>query len=302
MNNQKAAFSSIASFLVASLLCGPAHASQPTLSPYALPWQLRPILAATLVRFDSAASFYSDATGNTGGFASASSLLGSYSVTPDLALIARGAWVMNGPTTGGVMGASVANPLLAGLYSLQILPELRAGFFLGATLPIATGGGDSPNTFSAAANAAAIHTRSAMDNALFSANYFTLIPGVGIAYLAHGLTIQLEATLLQLTRVRGENVDRDPARTNFTTGLELGYAVAPFLVIQGELRMQYWIDHRTVYAAAAPQSTNLSFAVGPRFTFKTEGATFRPGLAYAQGLVGPVARDHILFFDLPILF
>jgi hypothetical protein len=150
-----------------------------------------------------------------------------------------------------------------------------------------------------------------MDNALFAVNYFTVIPGVDLAYIAHGFTFQIEATVLQLTRVRGEQVDKDPARTNFTSGLEVGYAFTPYISIESELRYQRWLENQTVAASASPATENLSFAVGPRFQFKAGDLTMKPGIAYAQGISGPMARggytyptnsDKIIFFDFPMSF
>ncbi len=170
-------------------------------SPYALPWQLRPVLAKSLARLDSAQAFYSDANGNSGGFATATTALGSYAIRPDLAVLARFGFVANSAPMSGSLGASFTNPLLAGLYALEITSWLRAAFFLGVTVPVGTGGGDSPDLGSATANAAGIHARSAMDNALFAVNYLTLIPGASIAFVSHNWTAQLEATLLQLTPI-----------------------------------------------------------------------------------------------------
>ena len=65
--------------------------------------------------------------------------------------------------------------------------------------------GDTPAAGAATANSAGIRARSAMDNAMFAVNYFTAIAGGDLAYVDHKLTVQLEATLFQLLRVRGSN-------------------------------------------------------------------------------------------------
>jgi hypothetical protein len=106
-----------------------------------------------------------------------------------------------------------------------------------------------------------------MDNALFAVNYATGIVGAGLAYIADGWTLQTEVTVLYLMRARGEAVDADPTRTNFTSGFLAGYEVAPGWIVEGELRYQRWLDNATVAAAASPAVQNLSFAIGPRFTF-----------------------------------
>jgi hypothetical protein len=243
--------------------------------------------------------------------ATASVLTGSYKVMPDLAVLARVGVVNNSPPAGGTSATSFINPLLGGVYSLSLPMDLRIGFFLGVTLPIGTGGGEAPEAAVQSANSAGILARSAMDNALFAVNYLTVIPGVGLAYVAHDFTFQIEATLLQLTRVRGENTDKDSSRTNLTSGLAVGYSILPMLSVVGELRHQRWLSNATVSAAASPAIENLSFAVGPRFTLKTGTFTLKPGIAYMQGLAGPMANgnytyptnsDKVIFIDLPMAF
>ncbi len=280
-------------------------------APYSLPWQLRSVIPANVARLDSAVAFYNDKNGNSGGLASASVLTGSYKLIPDLAVLARLGMVNNNPPNSAPSGTSFVNPLLGAVYSLNLSSEFRMGFFLGMTAPIGSGGGNYPDSNIQSANSAGLLARSAMDNALFVVNYFTVIPGVDLAYIAHGMTIQLEATVLQLTRTRGEQVDKDPSRTNLTSGLAVGYSIMPLLSVLGELRYQRWLDNATVSTAASPAVENLSFAIGPRFTVKTGTLTLKPGIAYAQGLAGAMANgnytyptnsDKVIFIDLPVVF
>jgi hypothetical protein len=282
-----------------------------TKAPYALPWQLRSVIPANSARLDSATAFYDDKNGNSGGVANASMLGGSYKLIPNLAVSLRLGFVANNPPAGAPGGTSLINPLLGGLYSIELSHDFRAAFFLGMTAPIGMGGGNSPSPNIQAANSAGILARSAMDNALFAVNYFTVIPGVDLAYIAHGWTLQIEATVLQLTRVRGEQIDKDPSRTNFTSGLEVGYAVWPEFFLQGELRYQRWLENATASASAKPAIENLSFAIGPRFSFKAGSLTLKPGVAYVQGISGPIAQggytyptnsDRIIFLDFPVTF
>jgi hypothetical protein len=135
-------------------------------------------------------------------------LLGSYKVSDAFAPLVRLGAVSNsspdGPMSPG-SGFNFINPVLGGTYLFKLSPDFRLAAFLGLTAPIGGGGGDSPDPANATANAAGIAARSAMDNAMFAVNYFTVFPGVGLAYVNHGVTVQIEATLLQLFRVRGEN-------------------------------------------------------------------------------------------------
>ncbi len=279
-------------------------------SPYALPWQLRSVIAANVIRLDSAMAFYDDAV-KSGGFVDANMLTGSYKVMPNFSALVRLGFVNNHAPAGTPNANSFINPLVGGLYSLPLSDEFRLGLFLGLTAPVGMGGGDTPDASIKAANAAGLLARSAMDNALFAVNYFSVVPGVGLAYMSHGLTAQVEATLLQLTRVKGSTVDKDSSRTNFTSGLELGYSLCPYMFVEGELRYQRWLKNDTVSSSPSPAKQNLSFAVGPRFNFKQGKLIFKPGIAYAQGLAGPIAKngytsptnsDKIIFVDLPVTF
>ncbi len=282
----------------------------PAKPPYTVPWQLRPIMAIHVVRLDSAIAHYSRGTA-TDGLVAASVLTAAYRLIPDFAILIRLGMVNNAPPPGNPGASAFLNPLIGAVYSLGFAESFRTAFFFGMTAPVGMGGGNFPNAATQSANSAGVLGRSAMDNALFAPNYMTLIPGASLAYINHGLTVQLEATLLQLIRVQGDRVDADPLRTNFTSGLAMGYSFIPAIAAIAELRYQRWLENPTMAAHAVPAVDNLSFAIGPRFTIKAGPVTMRPGVAYAQGILGPIATsgftspthsDRILFLDLPVFF
>ena len=293
--------------LIASLACmyatNSAGAAEPP--PYSLPWQLRPAAAANAVRIDSSEAFFQDKTGNK-GFTSATMVLGCWRVTPNLALSVRLGGVANVPPTGAT-GYSFLNPAVAATWVLHLPAHLRLAFALGVTLPVGTGGGDGPDAATAAANKAGILARSAMDNAMFAVNYTAVMPGVGFAWVDHGVTVQLDAGVLELIRVRGEAVDKDAARTNLITGLHVGYFIIPQLSVGAELRYQRWLSTPAA-VAADPTGTivdNLTVAVGVRGHFKAgKRVVLRPGLSYTRGLDDPMAANNynIVQVDLPIYF
>jgi hypothetical protein len=271
--------------------------------PYSLPWQLRPVVAGNVVRSDTAVSFYEN--GGKDASTVASTLLMSYKVLPKLAPMIRLAYVHNDPGVAPGAGNALVNPLVGATYQLDLAPGLRMGLFLGVTVPIGQGG-DKPAGMdsTAAAAGAGINARSAMDNALFAVNFMTVIPGFGIAYTGGGFTAQLEATFLQLTRVRNSDVERDSSRTNFTSGLHLGYFVIPQLSFGGELRFQRWLSEPAMLTMFPNRRETLTFAVGPRAHFKLGNKWLRPGIAYAQGIDDPMKarKDRIVQIDLPFVF
>jgi hypothetical protein len=284
-----------------SAVSGPAPAPPPP--PYSLPWQLRPVVAANVVRSDTTVSFHE--VGGNSASTLASTLLFSYKLAPRFAPLVRMAYIHNAPGSAPGTGNAVVNPLVGATSSFDLAPGLRLGVFLGFTIPIGQGG-DAPAGMNATAAAAAagINARSAMDNALFAVNYFTAIPGVGLAYMRAGFTAQLEATLLQLVRVRNSAIEKDKSRTNFTSGLHLGYFVIPMLSLGGELRFQRWLSDPAFLAMWPERRETLSFALGPRAHFKLGNRWLRPGIAYAQGIDAPMKtrKDRIIQLDIPFVF
>ncbi|MBZ4416525.1 hypothetical protein [Myxococcus sp. RHSTA-1-4] len=281
---------------------GPLSARAAPRAPYSLPWQLRPTAAVSVVRSDTSLALSSaDATGDS--VTTATLLLVSYKVTPSLAPLVRVGYVDHAPGTGSP-GAALVNPVLGAIYSHDLSETLRLGFFLGFTLPVGMGGGNTPRAATAAAARSGVLTRSAMDNAMFAVNDFTVFPGVGLSYVAGGFTAQVEATVLQLTRVRGEAVQQDKARTNFTSGLHLGYFVHPAVSLGGELRYQRWLSTPSTVTSEELRD-NLTVAAGPRLHFKlSDSLVLRPGLSYAFALDAPMktASYSVFQLDVPLVF
>jgi hypothetical protein len=298
--------------------------AKPKPPPYSLPWSLRGVVPANVIRSDTAVGFYRSKT-TRGGTAVASMLFASYKVIPELAPLVRLGIVNNAPPIDQSARTDFLNPVVGALFGPKIDPTMKLGIFLGVALPFGTGGGDKPHKASAAALASGIATRSAMDNAMFAANYLTIFPGVGFAYTASGFTAQVEATVLQLLKTRGPDETTlasgakapvDKKNTNFTTGLHLGYFLIPQLSVGGELRHQRWLS--TPLAVKNDKSgtlrDNTTLAFGPRVHIKLgESMWLRPSVAYAFPLDNPMANGpthtnpgnahyKIVHLDVPFVF
>lgn len=294
----------------------PVEAPKPKPPPYSLPFQLRPVVAGNVIRSDTAIGFYENAKSGNSGSTIASMLLFSYKVAEGLAPLLRLGVVSNSPpdtkppSPPAESGFAFLNPVVGATYALQPAKPLRVGLFLGLAAPIGSGGGNSPEAKTRAALASGILTRSAMDNAMFAVNYFTVFPGVGVAFVEGGFTAQAEATLLQLTRVRGDKVDTDTSRTNFTAGLHVGYFLIPQLSLGAELRHQRWLSTPNSIKADDALRDNTTVAFGPRFHIQLQDKMWlRPGVSVALPLDNPM-RDNatgntkykIVQIDVPFAF
>jgi hypothetical protein len=301
----------------ARLEAGPvpiAPIASPPKAPYSLPFQLRPAQAVTVVRTDTSFAFYDDPATSAAGTTIASTLLASYKVTDNISPLVRVGMVSNSPPN--VDGAAgFLNPVLGVTYGMTLTPELRLALFFGTALPFGSGGGDTPDPAKAASNAAGIRARSAMDNAMFAVNDLVLFPGASLAYVADGLTVQIEATVLELLRVRGEDavnamgnpINPDSSRTNLTAGVHVGYFVFPELSGAIELRHQRWLSTPTAIENDATDTLRdtTTVALGPRVHFKLgEKSWIRPALSLAVGLDDPLKRweSRSVQLDIPVIF
>ncbi|MEO6599433.1 MAG: hypothetical protein ABIQ16_06140 [Polyangiaceae bacterium] len=279
--------------------------AKPKPPPYSLPWQLRPVAPGNVVRLDSSYAFYKNPGNPNQGHALASSLLGSYKVLPDLAVLGRLGFVYNSPPDAVrdvPSKTNFLNPVLGGLYGIKLAPSVKLGLFLGAALPFGSGGTTNSLASKKSATAVGISTRSAFDNAMFAVDYFTVFPGVDIAFVKAGFTLQGEATFLQLTRVRGPS---DDSRSNLTLGVHAGYFIAPFLSVGAELRHQRWLSTPAAIKGKDNLRDTTTFAIGPRFHFKvSDSMWFRPGVSVSVPLDDPMKKSDytIVQLDLPVSF
>jgi hypothetical protein len=321
----------------------PPPAPKKAAAPYTLPFHLRPIGAVNVIRLDNVLGFYdvTDSTvkGGTGnslkGMKEVSILNAGYRFAKDFGILARIGVANNFPDkeaptpalaaagTKPKNGYALTNGLLFVAYTPTFLGgDLRTAFYLGVTAPIGSGGGGYGDADARGVNASSGLIRSNMDGALFLVNDVSVIPGIDIAYVKYGLTVQLEATYLEIMRARaGEQgtpgYQPEVTKRNFVSGLFVGYSIIPQLSAGVELRYQRWLkpphgirnvrdsDHAAYNKEVGDlQIHNMTVALGVRGNFKIgEKTFFRPALSYAMGVMGQIAdqKYHLIQLDLPFV-
>lgn len=280
--------------------------------PYSLPWGIRPAQPVSVLRLDTVIAPHT-VKADDGTVKDETTVVGmalaSYKVTPYFSPFLRMGFVQNGDAAGAT------NLAAGGTLGVPLEGPVRVAFFLGFAFPLGSGGGDKPDTEAAAADwqkagatvRKGILTRSAMDNAMFAINDFTIFPGLDVAYVAHGLTVQAEVTILNLTRARAEKAQVDTSKTNLTTGLHVGYFFIPMLSAGVELRYQHWLSTPAAVAAdpTGDSRNNVSFAAGVRGHFNLyKSLWIRPGVSYGRLLDLPASNSdyNLIQIDVPILF
>jgi hypothetical protein len=278
------------------------EAPKPPPPPYSLPWLLRPVAAGNVARLDTTLALFQDAAGRDGSTLVESAIV-SFKASPRFAPLVRVSWVRHDPPAAAASGTGFSNPLLGLTYARPLSGPWRLALFGAATIPIGSGGGGGPDPAAASALAAGIPARSAMDNALFAIDYFTVIGGASVARVTKPLTLQAEVTVLQLTRVRGPET-QDRARTNLTAGIHLGRFFGRSVSLGAELRLQRWMTDAAPVRADARARETLTFGLGPRFHFKLGGRMLRPGLSWTHALDAPLrTRGYdMLGLDVPVAF
>ncbi|MFO0661365.1 MAG: hypothetical protein U0165_16255 [Polyangiaceae bacterium] len=307
----KVTFTLLAGWVALSGMSTPAYAEPavdvPPASPamkragYSLPWLMRPAIAPDLLRLDSAIAF------RDGGSTQAPTLTGGLrpiGSLPTLGFYGRVA-VVHDSQDNQPSGTIVSNPLLFALFTPEIASSLRLPVFFGVTAPVGGGGGNTPELSSRRASLAGIYGRQAMDNALFATNYMTTTAGVGLAWVHDGWTVQGEVTLLELIRARGSNIDKDKNRTNFTSGVHLGYQVIPWVTLSLETHYQRWLSTPAPVQKDASARDALTLGGGLRFNVPVSPSVLmRPGMAYFHPLDDPMSKGKykIMQVDLPVTF
>jgi hypothetical protein len=285
-----------------SLLLVAAMASLAHADPVSLGWNLRSLAPASVVRVDTVAGTFVDQ--GTRGETYVSALTLSYRMTPTFAPLVRAAAISNDPAMGPRTDA-ISNPVVGFIWGAPMpTGAWKVAAYGLLALPLGSGGGNDGDPARLAAQKAAATARSSMDNSMFSVNDLTPTVGLDVAYVAHGLTLQAEGTLFELIRVRGEAVQPDAYKTNFTTGLHAGFFLASWLCVSGELRYQRFLTTPAAVVMNPAARDNLTAAGGLRFLWKLSGTVFRPGVSFARGLDKPLsARDYSIFqLDLPFAF
>jgi hypothetical protein len=283
---------------------GPAAAKGPTPPPYSLPWQLRPATLASVARLDTALATDREADGKP-TVSQVGTLLLSRKLTPHLMPLLRLGGARTVPATGASSRVWL-NPLLGLVAATSPRPGLHTAGFFALTPPLGTGGGNDATAAQKGALKNGGNARSAMDGAMFAVNDLGLLLGGDVAYVQGGSTLQVEATLIQLHRMRGERAQLDGNRTNLTTGLHAGHFVLPQLSLGAELRYQRWLSQPLAVAAdrTGDSRDTVTLAAGARLHVKMDHGWVRPGVSVSTALDAPLSKRKltVVQIDLPVAF
>jgi hypothetical protein len=298
----------LVALLVALAAPAPALAEAPSPPPaaptpsqkanYSLPMLMRPALAPTLLRVDAAVALQDKVT------TTVPVVTGAYRLFPDFSVFARAAMTQQAPEVGPSTTA-LANPFVFAQYVPSLGKSLKLAFFGGTSIPVGAGGGNNPNLPNRRSVLAGIYARQGMDNAMFAMNYLTPAAGLGLAFNQKGFTAQADLTVLQLMRVRGDEIDKDSSRTNFTAAAHVGYRIVPLITAGVEAHYQRWLS--TPLAVEKDENLRQQGTVGGNVRFNLpldNGLLMRPSVGYFVGVDKPMTDTNYRIFqlDLPIVF
>lgn len=291
----------VAGALCPFFLFGQASAAEPAErhAPYSYPWQLRSLLAEGFVRLDTSIALYED-----GGSSVVPMLSGSFVMGPKIAGFVRLGLVSNSPTVNED-AFGFLNPELGLQYVHRPVEELWLALTLGLSVPLGSGG-EQPTDLGTLANRAGALARSGFDNPHFAVNHLGVLPGMGLGYIAHGLTLQAEITVNALARVRGTATGR-AVDVELTTGFFAGYLFAELVSVGAELRYQRWMSSPVAPQERADEGLEdiATLAFGPRLHLRlSPDLALRPGVSVTIPLDNPMAERNytIIGVDLPLTF
>jgi hypothetical protein len=275
---------------------------EPQPAPYAAAFGLRVPAAATAVRAETAYGLDVLASRTVVEY-----LTAAYAPTRRLSFFVRGGWVELTPESGPSVSA-FTNVALGGQWAGRLSRGWRVAGTLGTGLPVAQGGGSPPDAGAASAIAAGNLARSRLEGStMFSPNDVAPFVGGDIGWASGGLTVQAEANLFELVRVRGEAVDHDATKTSFMGGVHAGYFVFPQMSVGLEVRDQTFLSTPAAVAAGKTSRSWVTAGGGIRGVVRVGAhAVFKPGVAYFQPVNDPgptvsAGRYHIAQIDLLVV-
>ena len=220
-------------------------------------------------------------------------------------LQARGGFDNNRTGNGERNRSGFVNPSLGFALALPLGAAFRFAASTSMGLPLATGGGDGTDADGVFLQRQGALARSAMDNNSFAANDLGFPTGLSLAFVRHGITAQIDGTIIPSGRVRGTGSENDAAKVNSTFGFFLGYLVIPEISFGFELRYQYYLLPPSIVLQDPSARDNLTAGIGGRIEIELSDSTrVRPGICVSTGLTGYVEQQsfRMVEIDLPISF
>src|SRR5262249_40132823 len=127
---------------------------------------------------------------------------GAYAWTSAFSTFARVGMVHNS-SSDEASATGLANPALGASLQLDLGKHFKIGGQSGSTLPIGSGGGNSPTPGAYRAWTNSVDWGGAM----FAVNHVDLFNGLKGAFVYDALTVSFESTVHELIRVRGASTD-----------------------------------------------------------------------------------------------
>jgi hypothetical protein len=269
--------------------------------PYTSPFQLRSIVPRSGVRVDTILGLYRGPS-SSNAQVTVMFLSGQWRLAEPIALQVR--WGIDSNQTGNDnTRTGIVNPTLGTLIGVPVGRDFRFAMSISFGIPVANGGGDSPDPNEAALQRQGALARSAMDNVSFAVNDVGFPSGLSLAFIRGGVTAQVDATLIPSVRVKGAAVQTDNSKVNSTCGFFLGYLPVRELSVGAELRYQRYLTTPAAVERDPSARDNLTMAIGPRFHFEiADGTWVRPGLSYGRGLRGPTEQQSFQMVQLDVPF
>ncbi len=255
---------------------------------------------------DETVAYFEDPASGTSGATYVTTLITSYKVSDNLALILRGAWVKNSAPEGGPdpRGSAWSNGVIGANYSRTFGTCWRWTGFLGSNIPWGSGGGDSPQTRRrcgppggqrrAVADGGLALRRQLLDRDRGGR------PDLRVAGRVPSVRGDvLSADARARTRHRGLLEDQLHRR-----GARRSLLLAGLLFREPSSGSNAGCPPLAPVRADPAARQQLTFGIGPRFHFKVGKSWFRPGVSYSRALDDPMARKgyDIVQLDLPIAF
>ncbi len=226
-------------------------------------------------------------------------LSAAYEWTHWLSTFARVGWAHNAPSNEA-SGSAFANPAAGVSSQIELGKHVKVGGLAGITVPVGSGAGNTPNTAALKAWTNSVDWGGAM----FAVDHVDVFGGLRASYTASRLTLQIESTVHQLVRVRGEASDPigDAATVTGSQATALVALPHDVSVSTGLAETRFWNTPKCIQDSAESRRDYFVVA-GVSLELKlAKGVAFTPGVLYARALDLPLTRETFQVIEVDLGF
>ena len=225
-------------------------------------------------------------------------LIGAYDINKWVSVFGRLGTVHNA-SQDAPSATGVGNPIVGMTFNLPGTDHIKLGGITGVSIPIGSGGGNAPS----AGMLRAWCNSTDWGGVMFAVNQLDVQAGLNSTFLAGPLSLRVESTLHELSRVRGEKADIYGANSTVTSSTAtVSYSIMSKVSVSSAIsETRFWNTPKAIQDS--PTSRVDYYYIGGISTdLRVAGVGVTPAISYARALDLPLSADKFQVVELDLGF